>query len=79
LTTVGLDCEITGWGLINKTHPTIPDKLQVLQIVTGNWSICKAQRPRNFRIFHICAGIQGVLNKGICFVSILLKWLLNPI
>jgi hypothetical protein len=37
LTPVGLDCEITGWGLINKTHRIIPSKLQVLQIITGDW------------------------------------------
>jgi hypothetical protein len=68
LTPVDLDCVIAGWGLTNLSHHIRPKKLQVLQVKTGDWNVCKRQRPETFHQFHICAGIPGALNKAPCLV-----------
>jgi Trypsin len=64
---VGLECIISGWGLINVTTPLYPDKLQYLQVRIAAWNDCRRERPHTFHLYHICAG-TGVLNKATCMV-----------
>jgi hypothetical protein len=67
LTTAGLDCIISGWGITNATAPTYPDKLQYLLVKTDDWNDCKKERPQTLKDFHICAGTHA-FNKATCQV-----------